>query len=464
MATELRLDFVCPKTKDDFVSSGEGLFCTECQKPVLDFTGKKQPEIVRALRRYDEMPCVWIPTDALREPTRINRPWWKTVPKSAALLGLFLLLGDVKALFAQTLAPDKPGDKEKMAPQGHQVILFTGSITDQNGKGIPDAELRFSFLSEQLGYGRTEEDGSYRIYLENYGGIREVDIAVGAIGYQRRTFDNVSVTKPDPTFYTELTRMPEPSYPTHTMIAGGIGFIQFTHFNLGYPLFAAWYSPQPAVDIFGHPPVRFDTENLEYLDEKLSYRALITDMQGNAIPGARVRMRFAGNPMREGFADANGLLRMNMQLETPALYAHIVISAPGYYNKTIPCYEFDKENIEHKLIKRPVEKPEEPTHTAAEPTPALPETAEREPETAPSAASIWVYPNPSNGTVNISLPESDRTSTIQLIDEYGRVVLLKSSYGQASVTLDTRHLPAGAHTVLVTCNGATYREKLLIVR
>lgn len=467
MATELRLDFVCPKTKDDFISSSEGLFCTECQKPVLDFTGKMQHEIVRELRKYPETPCVLIPADALRQPATVNRPRWKTVPKSAALLGLLLVLGEVKTLFSQTARAVKNNDPKPTTPQGHQVVLFTGRITDTDGKGLKDAELVFTFLSETVGRGRTDENGAYSIYVENYGGIREVDISVELNGYDARKFTDVSVTKPNPTFFTELTKTPEQTHRQLTMMVGGIGYyISPSFYTLG--LFSAWYEPQPAVDIFGHPPVRFDAEPLEYLEKKLSYRALITDRQGNAIPGARVQMRFEGNATREGFSDANGLAVMNMQLDTPALNAHIIISAPGYYNKTIPYYEFNDENpVEHKLMRRPVEKPEEPEETHSEPVLPVPPTVNRQTESETEAArslSIWVYPNPANETVTIRLPGTDKTSSIQINEEYGRVVAHKSSYGEGSVTLDTQRFVPGTYVVQVTYNGAIYREKLLIVR
>lgn len=361
MAAGLHLHFECPKTKDDFVSSGEGLFCPECQKPVLNLTGKKRPEILQTLHRYAEMPCVWIPVDVLQQNAAPKTPWWSPWRRTLLWAALFLLLADVKTLFAQTPLPEKAPDTQKPAPLGYQKITLSGTVKNTQGEPIEGAELWFSFLSQKLGQAQTGPDGSYRVDMENYGGIREIDIHVSAADHNSRSFNDIPVNKATPVFSVQLEK--RPSMQEFTAVVGGIGYTFIS--PLYYHSLLPWGQP---VDIFGHPPVRFDTQPREYLNEKLSYKAWVTDLNGNGIPGARIEMRFPDNQTREGFAGENGYLLMNMQLENAATYAHLVISAPGYHNKTVPFYEFDHEDeggIVHKLVKKREKKPKETREAAA---------------------------------------------------------------------------------------------------
>ena len=54
MEPSLRLDFRCPKKVEDLVVFDEGLYCSSCAKPVLDFSGMEKDEIIRTLNRYAE--------------------------------------------------------------------------------------------------------------------------------------------------------------------------------------------------------------------------------------------------------------------------------------------------------------------------------------------------------------------------------------------------------------------------
>ena len=182
---ELRLDFHCPLSKKDFTATGKGLHCPQCEKPVLDFTDKDKEYIIRELSRYKQTPCVAIPADVLSVPTVSEGTFWHPFRKSAALIALFLWIGDVKTLLAQT----KHKLKDKVSspleiPSGYQKIRLTGFIHTETGKGIPNAEVVFSFFGSELGRCQTQADGHFDCSIENYGGIRELDIKISAEEYK----------------------------------------------------------------------------------------------------------------------------------------------------------------------------------------------------------------------------------------------------------------------------------------
>ena len=76
---------------------------------------------------------------------------------------------------------------------------------------------------------------------------------------------------------------------------------------------------------------------------------------------------------------------------------------------------------------------------------------------------IIVYPNPSNGTFRIELPNNGNPAIITIVNLMGEVVASKNVSGNTNlVDFELNNLPTGNYIVRVNIGGEVYREKVII--
>jgi hypothetical protein len=76
-------------------------------------------------------------------------------------------------------------------------------------------------------------------------------------------------------------------------------------------------------------------------------------------------------------------------------------------------------------------------------------------------ASFRLYPNPAKGTVNISIPGEYHSSSIQLFDATGRMLISEKMTGSQHA-LNTSYLPDGTYLLQVNNSNKTFTRKLFI--
>lgn len=77
--------------------------------------------------------------------------------------------------------------------------------------------------------------------------------------------------------------------------------------------------------------------------------------------------------------------------------------------------------------------------------------------------SIQIFPNPTNGNVNIVLPENDTESEIQIFNLQGiEVISVKSKQGQNSFTTDLSEFGVGVYFIRVTNKENSITEKVIL--
>ena len=448
----LRLDFKCHQRVEDMISSSAGLYCPQCEKPVLNLSQHTRQEALKILNHYDTVPCIAVPKEAVSQAIYPQQSFWRPYRKSAALLALFVLLGNVKQLFAQTKTRITDAVKpESSKPIGYQKIAIKGIITDLDGIGIPKTKIYFSFLGSSINEVETDANGSFVSLIENYGGIREIDVNIQASGYESRFIKDMRIDKAEPVVEVKLAKR-QMAY----MVGGGV----WSFINISERI---RIHDQP--DIFGRLAPKMLEDEITYLNQKLVYSTKVTDTKGNPIPNAKIEIQFPKNGTREGFTDESGNLSMHMQLDSQSMHANILVSAPGYHSKKVIFYEFDRtEPITHKLLKKS-EAPYETPVTEETVVPIINNTqAEKEEENRTQIEpQVRIFPNPAGETVTIQLPNTKQT-TVQLLDMNGRIVQRKSTYNQASILLDVKELAVGNYVAVITNNGNTYSEKIVIAR
>ncbi len=80
---------------------------------------------------------------------------------------------------------------------------------------------------------------------------------------------------------------------------------------------------------------------------------------------------------------------------------------------------------------------------------------------------LVVFPNPAGEQVTVVLPPSDASSTIELLDAMGRVILgteQRNAGGEFRFVMDVRDLPGGLYLVRVTRGGESVIERVMIGR
>lgn len=77
-------------------------------------------------------------------------------------------------------------------------------------------------------------------------------------------------------------------------------------------------------------------------------------------------------------------------------------------------------------------------------------------------SSLAVFPNPSNGTINVVLPPTRKGVDLNLLDAAGRVVASQQKVTQESLTWQLNHLPAGLYVLRLQSELGTVNKKLII--
>ena len=75
---------------------------------------------------------------------------------------------------------------------------------------------------------------------------------------------------------------------------------------------------------------------------------------------------------------------------------------------------------------------------------------------------IKIYPNPSNGLVNVSIGNYSGKLNIEVFDLNGRKILSDTKDFLSEVTLDFENLQTGIYILKLEGNGLNYSEKIIL--
>lgn len=424
METQLHAGFRCPKKREELISQNSGLYCTECSKPILDFSMLNTKQIIEQLEQSQEKPCIII-----REETLSNYvpPATVVLKKSAFLLFLLLLLGNIKTLFAQTkIDQAEPADGPSI-PTGYQKIILSGYVKDASQKPIY-ARVNINFNKATIATAQTDEHGYFSCSIENYGGIKQLDIEIISHGYDTQTIKDYQILKEKPVL--SITLLEEQK----AILADGM-------------MISTYYSGS------SYPVV--------YYLQRVDYKTKVLDIDNNPIPNARVEIKFPKNETRWGMTDNEGNLTMHMDLSEPALRGNIYVTADGYKPKKVMFYDFLSTGIiNHQLKKvKVVESP--PTVTTVDTHPiSIPTKQDAELENNPE--HVLLFPNPANETATIKFNHS-LTAKIILSNSHGQIMFRKSIFQQSEAILEVGQLMNGHYVITIQYENKTFTEKLIVI-
>lgn len=323
METQLHAGFRCPKKREELIAKNSGLYCTECSKSILDFSMLNTQQIIQQLQKSEEKPCIII-----REETLSNyvAPETARFKKSTFLLLLLLLLGNIKTLFAQIKIDRKEPADGPSIPTGYQKIILSGYVKDSLQRSLY-ARVKIKFNKAAIATVETDKYGYFSCSIENYGGIKQLDIEIESPGYNTQTIKDYQILKEKPVLSITL------SEERRVILADGM--MISTCYGSSYPVV--------------------------YYLQRVDYKTKVLDIDNNPIPNARVEIKFPKNEIRWGITDHEGNLTMRMDLSEPAMKGSIYITADGYKPKKVLFYDFlSNSTIKHHLKK--IEPKEKITH------------------------------------------------------------------------------------------------------
>jgi hypothetical protein len=85
----VRLNFTCNRNWEDMAAVEGGRFCNDCQKKVVDFTGKTNDEIAAYLMSSTTKICGRLTASQLASP--LPKPFWKHWFSAAAMLAAIFM-------------------------------------------------------------------------------------------------------------------------------------------------------------------------------------------------------------------------------------------------------------------------------------------------------------------------------------------------------------------------------------
>lgn len=467
MAHSLRQDFQCSKKVEELVASHGGFHCNDCSKSVIDFRGMDKNQIIENLKKSSSH-CGIIPTELLDTPTySYKNSFWTPFRKSALLITLFIALGEVKILFAQTKAKVRDNLDGNQIPTGYQRISPTGFVFNDTGKGIADAEIVFYFDGEELGRCKTDSNGRFSYVIENFGGIVEIDMSIHASLYKPRQFKQVPILKENPNMdikmefegfviYGDRYSRGGDSYTIGETVAYASAYFS-NSFNgalkfHGIPLTVL-------EDIYPEPSENYRYEEPIYTN-KLHYPIQITDENGFPISGAKVEMFFPKNIYRWATTNDEGKTKLRIHLKDSVFFAKLIVSADGYHQKTFNDFRLDTTTTRHFILKK---KRNQHSENVAEEYININEFNTSIQQTNIPADHIAIFPNPSNEAFTVQF-NSAKNVTVEIVNITGKVMQRKTVFNQNTVMFDVSTWTNGAYIAIIRYDEKVFSQRILIAR
>jgi len=203
----LNIDNPCKEDWNLMKHEGNGRFCSNCSKKVIDFTTLSDSEIVKLLEKNTSRLCGNLNTDQLNRTISIQES--KSTPSFYKLLAGLLLLGSTKNLQATNSTSikteiSKPINKEELPsseigntenPTDSLIKIVQGVVLDSVTKEpIIGAIIKLKNTNKAVA---TDIEGKFKITIPNDLPIDSITLIVRYIGYKSTEFkiDKTNLTQ-----------------------------------------------------------------------------------------------------------------------------------------------------------------------------------------------------------------------------------------------------------------------------
>lgn len=227
-----------------------------------------------------------------------------------------------------------------------QQVIIQGQIKDTKGNPLENVELTGSFNEQVIMQTKSLDDGTYRLYFENYGDIDNITLHVTAskkyVKIEPIIVPAYGNTPTEQDFiYTEIN----PKSFTHVIRCGGYRSLNKSVIddNIIYNInHVTWHFNE---DMY--------TSTNEYAPvicyRKITSNFSVIDEHCNPIKDALVEIYFPRRKKHWGYTNNNGFLNMHMEFWNGESGGKIFISANGYKTRKLRFQTFYATNS-HKIV------------------------------------------------------------------------------------------------------------------
>ena len=241
---QINIPTPCSQSWEEMASTGDGRFCTHCQKTVIDFTAYSDTALYNFFAKNNEHVCGRFLNTQISKPLHIPHQPQSRLYRLTIALGLTLLFTQTPALLAQTRPPiAAQTEKEYKIKSSDPFGLIKGNIVDQAAQPLPDVVVQ------------VYRDGNYK-----------AGTMTGANG-------NFSIPPLDPGTYTVVFSHPGNDTITDiniTVTAGQINML-YHRLNPAGTLVMSLTTEPPTVDIRTPQVVTTGTAVAYFNDDPLNY-------------------------------------------------------------------------------------------------------------------------------------------------------------------------------------------------
>jgi len=157
----------CNENWDTMPSSGNGRFCSNCQKTIIDFSHLSDQELLNYFSKPGSATCGRFHNDQLNKKilalNHKQNPWLKFYKMAAATIAFLILKpSDASANCKKVNISVSPLPVKKAAGFGINKIIISGVVRDQHGHVLESAEVHFgnSLMCT------TDKDGQFKFEID----------------------------------------------------------------------------------------------------------------------------------------------------------------------------------------------------------------------------------------------------------------------------------------------------------
>lgn len=155
----------CSENWEAMKKKGEGRFCENCKKIVVDFSHLTNEELYFHFSRSATIPCGRFNNAQLETnlyPQKKQGFWKQLYKPIAATIAFLLFKGSEASVIKRPDITVQPSNKKKASPVFNNKVTISGSVKDADGDELEDAEILF----DQKLITKTGKDGKFQFEFE----------------------------------------------------------------------------------------------------------------------------------------------------------------------------------------------------------------------------------------------------------------------------------------------------------
>ena len=166
---QINIPTPCSQSWEEMASTGDGRFCTHCQKTVIDFTDYSDTALYNFFATNKTPLCGHFSSTQVNRQINIPHQPHSKLYRLAIALGLTLLFTQSPELQAQTRLPiSSLAPVTQRYPQGATLGKIEGCVTDSHNTALHGVKVSLMKNQSVIAEATTDTDGSYSFSVTGF--------------------------------------------------------------------------------------------------------------------------------------------------------------------------------------------------------------------------------------------------------------------------------------------------------